>query len=255
MPGRINTSRGEQAAQLVRGGRTSGMESEQGRRWEKWRDSQEKRKGGLHSDKPACPRRGHPTAGKTVVSRSPPEQGGKAECPTEPPDRHLTRGWDAHEALEPLWKVEPILCALCPGEGRRRENWAGRETLFHLHFHAWLSKQMHAHSSRKSPTPITPEERSRTDDEGMQEHTHLARRSLGAALPLTLFPQGTGATTADAGRRDHTHAPVGFPTPLMRDQGLASRTAQRAIWLQGKVSSREATLFPGQSHHWRPIPL
>src|SRR5713226_5616641 len=43
MPGRINTSRGEQAAQLVRGGRNSGMESKQGRRWEKWRDSQEKK--------------------------------------------------------------------------------------------------------------------------------------------------------------------------------------------------------------------
>lgn len=209
----------------------------------------------LHSEKHACPRRGNPTAGKTVLSRCQTERGGKAFWDTEQPDRHLTRCWDAHVAGEPLWKVEPIMCALCPGEGCRRENWAGRETLLHLHFHALLSKQMHAHSSMKSPTPITPEERSRTDDEGMQEHTHLARLGGGAALPLTLFPQGTGATTADAGRIDHTQAPVGFPAPLMRAQGLASRTAQRAIRLQGKVSSREATLFPGQSHSWRPIPL
>jgi hypothetical protein len=42
----MSKSRGEQAAQLVRGGRNSGMESKKGRRWEKWRDSQEKRPGG-----------------------------------------------------------------------------------------------------------------------------------------------------------------------------------------------------------------
>src|SRR5260370_9223860 len=49
-------------------------------------------------------------------------------------------------AGEPLWKVEPIMCALCPGEGCRRENWAGRETLPHLPSHAFLSKQRHTHS-------------------------------------------------------------------------------------------------------------
>jgi hypothetical protein len=202
----------------------------------------------FHPEKHTCPRRGNPTAASAALSRRQAERGGKAECPAEQSDRHLTCCGDSRIAGEPLWKVEPIMCALCPGERRRRESWAGRETLLHLHFHTLLPKERHTCASMKSPTPITPEERSRTDDEGMQEHTHLARLCCGAALPLTLFPQRAGATTADAGRIDDAQAPVGFPAPLMRNQRLASR-------LQGKVSPREAALFPGQGHRWRPIPL
>jgi hypothetical protein len=47
----------------------------------------------------------------------------------------------------------------------------------------------------KSPTPITPEERGRTDDEGMQQNAHLARLGGGAAIPLTPVTQGAGTTT------------------------------------------------------------
>src|ERR1700675_3098966 len=122
--------------------------------------------------------------------------------------------------------------ALCTGQECRREIRVDRETLLHLYFHALLSKQMPAHSSMESPTPILPEERSRTDGEGMQEHTHLARLCGGAALPLTLFAQGTGATTADAGRIHDAQDPVGFLAPLLRDQRLVSRTAEGAIRLQ-----------------------
>ena len=95
----------------------------------------------------------------------------------------------------------------------------------------------------------------RTDDERMQEHTHLARLGGSAAIPLTLFAQGTGTTTADTGRIDHTQAPIGLSAPLVGHKRLTSWTAQRDIRLEGKVSSREAALFPGQGHNCRPIPL
>jgi hypothetical protein len=65
-PDLMSESRAERDAPLVRGGRNRGMESKKGRRWEELRDSQEKRKGGLHSEKHACPRRGNPTAVTTV---------------------------------------------------------------------------------------------------------------------------------------------------------------------------------------------
>src|SRR5258708_27795343 len=103
-------------------------------------------------------------------------------------------------------------------------------------------------------TPITPEQGRGTNDEGMQQHAHLARLSGGAALPLTLFTQRAGATTADAGRIDHTQAPVGFSAPLMRNQRLTSRTAQRAIRLKGKVLTRQPASLPAHATAVWPLP-
>jgi hypothetical protein len=60
----MSKSRAERDASLVRGGRNRGRESKKSRRWEELRASQEKRKGGLHAEKQACPRRGDPTAVK-----------------------------------------------------------------------------------------------------------------------------------------------------------------------------------------------
>src|SRR6266516_4252679 len=79
----------------------------------------------------------------------------------------------------------------------------------------------------------------------MQEHTHLARLFGGIALPLTLFAQGTEATTADAGRVDHAQTPISFPTPLVCHQRLACRTAKCPIRLDGKVLTGEAPLLEG----------
>jgi len=50
-----------------------------------------------------------------------------------------------------------------------------------------LTTKLHADSPMKSPTPVTPEERLTSDDEWMQEDTHLARFRGGAAIPLTLL--------------------------------------------------------------------
>jgi hypothetical protein len=73
-----------------------------------------------------------------------------------------------------------------------------------------------------------------TDDEGMPEHAHLARLGGGAALPLTLFPQGTGATTADAGRIDHAQAPVGFSAPSVAQQALGQPDSAACHPLEGQ---------------------
>src|SRR5258706_335931 len=143
----------------------------------------------LHSEKYACPRRGNPTAVKAVLSRRQTERGGKAFRDPEQSDRHLARCWDWRVACEPLLKVETIMRALCTGQGRRRASGAGRETLLHLHFHALLPKRTHAHASMKSPTPIPPQQRSRPDEQWMQQHAHLARLRSGVPLPLTLIPQ------------------------------------------------------------------
>ena len=89
----------------------------------------------------------------------------------------------------------------------------------------------------------------------MQQHAHPTRLGSSSPMPLTLFAQGTGTTTENARRIDHPQAPVGFGAPLVGKERLTSRTAQRAIRLKSKVSSREATSFPGQGHFYRPIAL
>ena len=140
------------------------------------------------------------------------------------------------------------MCALGTRQGRWREIRVGREALIYLYLHLLVTQQLPARPSMVPTTPITPEQGCGADNEGMQQYAHLARLGGGAALPLTLFAQGTGTTTADASRIDHAQAPVGFSAPLMHTQRLASRTAQRAIGLEGKVLTREAASFPGQTH-------
>ena len=56
----------------------------------------------LHSEKQACPRRGNPTAVKTMLSRGQTERDGKAFGDAEQSDRHLTRCWDSCVASEAL---------------------------------------------------------------------------------------------------------------------------------------------------------
>jgi hypothetical protein len=87
----------------------------------------------------------------------------------------------------------------------------------HLHVQT-LTLQLHASSPMNAPTPVTPKERRRADDERMQENTHLARFGSRAAIPLTLLAQRTGTTTVDAGRIHDTQTPIGFFASLMGDK-------------------------------------
>ena len=69
-----------------------------------------------------------------------------------------------------------------------------------------------------------------------------------ATLPLTLFAQWSGTTTADTGSIHDAQASIGFSALFMRDQLLVSGATQRPICLERKVLAREATSFPGQAH-------
>src|SRR5437868_1372569 len=144
------------------------------------------------------------------LSRRQTERGSKAFGDAEQSDHHPASRWGTRIAGQPLLKVETIMRPLRTGQGRRRDRWAGREALLSLHLHVLLTEQLYARPSMVATIPVMPEQRSRPNDEGMQQHAHLARLRGGSALPLTLLAQRTGAATADAGRIDHTQAPIGF---------------------------------------------
>jgi hypothetical protein len=175
-----------------------------------------------------------------VLSRSPPERGGKAFCDAEQSDRHLARCWNSREALEPLLKVETIMRALCTGQGRGWERRSGSKTQFYPHLHALMTKELHTRPPMLPPAPILPEDGEGPDDQWMQEHTHLTRLRGGAAIPLTRLSQGTGTATADTGGIDHAQAAIGFPALLVCRKSLTCWTTQRPIRLEGKILPREA---------------
>ncbi len=231
------------------------MQSKKGRTWEKSGEQSTKEAMRFHSEKQTCPRRGLQTTLEMVLRCGQPQRGSKAFWDTEQVDRHLARSWGTRVAKQPLLNVEAIMCALCTRQRRVREIRGGRETRILLHLHVLATQQLSARPSMVPTAPITPEHRCGADEEGMQEHAHLARLGSSATLPLALFAQGTRATTANAGGIDHAQAPIGFSASLIDRERLARWTAQRAIGLQGKVLSREATRFPGQSHDRRSIPL
>jgi len=100
---------------------------------------------------------------------------------------------------------------------------------------ALAAQGLDAGSSMFSATPIPPQQGCGTHVKGMEEHTHLTRFCRRFAIPLTLLPQRTGATAADAGPIHHAQTSISFSALLMGDQLLIGRATQRAIWLESKV--------------------
>ena len=202
----------------------------------------------LHSEKQACPRRRNLTAIKTVLSRRQTERDGKAFWDAEQSDRHPSSREGTRIASQSLCPRKPIVGTLGTRKGRRFDGEAGRGGRFDLDLDALMAHQLDARTSMEATTPVTPENGFRPNHQWMQQHTHLARLLGCAALPLTLLAQGTGTATTDTGRIDHAQAPIGFSALLMGTKLLASGTAQRPIWLERKVLTREAARFPGQAH-------
>ena len=99
-----------------------------------------------------------------------------------------------------------------------------------------------------SPAPVPPEKRRIPDGQWMQQHADLAWFPGGAALPLALRAQRTGAATADAGPIHDAQASISFSALFMREKLLVSGALQRPIRLESEVLAREATSFPGQAH-------
>ncbi len=111
-----------------------------------------------------------------------------------------------------------------------------------------MSHEPHAGPSMLSAAGGVPEQGSRTHLQRMRQDTDLARFRGGAAIPLALLTQRTGAATANAGGIHHTQAAIGFPAPLLDNKLLPCGTAPRPIRLERKVLTREAVRFPGQAH-------
>ena len=109
----------------------------------------------LPSEKQTCPRRGNPTAVKTVLTRSPTERGGKALWDAEQSDRHLARCWDARVTSEPLCPREARVRALRAGKDHVRFAWRSGGGRRHAHLDALVSHELHTGTPVFSATPIS----------------------------------------------------------------------------------------------------
>src|SRR5205085_9896604 len=110
-----------------------------GSRWEELRNSQEKRRTRLHSEKQTCPRRGTPTAVKTVLHRRQTERGGKVCWDAAQSDDHLPSCGTPSIARQSFLKRQPIMRLLRTRQRRRWERWNGRKTRFYPHLDALVS--------------------------------------------------------------------------------------------------------------------
>ena len=172
------------------------------------------------------------------LPRSQTEPGSKDLRDAKQLDRHPSSRRGTRIASQPLCPREPIVGTLGTGKRRRRESSeVGRSGRFDLDLDPLMTHQLDARPSVEPAPPVTPEKRLRTHDKRVQQDAHLARLLGSAAMPLTLVAQGTRTATADAGCIHHAQASIGFSAPLMDNQRLASRTAQRPIWLGEKVLS------------------
>jgi hypothetical protein len=117
--------------------------------------------------------------------------------------------------------------SLRAGQDHVRRAWRSCGGWRQAHLDALVSHELPTGAPVLSAAPISPEHRSGTHPERMQEHTHLARLRGSAAIPLALLAQGTGTTTADAGCIHHTQAPIGFSASLMGGKLLVSGATQR----------------------------
>src|SRR6266516_6605087 len=123
----------------------------------------------LHSEKQACPRRGNPTAVKTMLRRGQTERDGKAFGDTQQSHRHLTGGWDSCVASEPLCPREASMGALGAGQDHfcvARRSGGGRRQ---AHLDALVSQELHTGTPMLSAAPIPPEQWRGTNLERMQQ--------------------------------------------------------------------------------------
>lgn len=148
-------------------------------------------------------------------------------------------------ACQPLNPRESRVRTFCSGKGQRRTSSLRNAVRFLLHLHPLVTKQVDASTPMLPAAPVTPEQGSHPNFEGVQQHAHLERLRSSAALPLALLPQRTRTTTADAGSIHDAQAPVSFSVVLVWDQLLVGRALKRPIRLESKILTREATSFPG----------
>ena len=208
----------------------------------------------LHSEQQAGPRRGNPKVGEDMLIRGQPERGSKGFWNAKQPDRHPSSREGTRIASQPLCPRKPIVGALGTRKRRRFDREAGRSGRFDLDLDALMAQELYACTSVVPTAPVAPEQGHRADSERMQEYAHLARLRSSTAIPLTLVAQEAGATTANAGSIHDAQAPIGFSAMFLDTKRSPGWTAQRPIWLDRKVSSGEATSFPGGGYGRWSIP-
>ncbi len=125
--------------------------------------------------------------------------------------------------------------SLCTGEEGRGRFWLHLGSLFQMHVNPLTVQEQHTCPSMLPPFPVTPEQGSRPNFAGMQQHADLAWLFGGAAIPLTLLAQWARAAMANTGSIHDAQAPVGFSAVLMGDEFLLSRAPQCPIRLKSKV--------------------
>ena len=82
--------------------------------------------------------------------------------------------------------------------------------------------------------------------QGMQDSADTTRFFGGGAMSLTLRAHGAGTTVSNAGSSiEHTHRPIVFATSLLWIERGPLPTTQRAISLEEKVSSAQASYSRG----------
>lgn len=241
----VSESHAEQDVESVRDGRTSGMESKKRQKKGRIENQPGKEAMRLHTEKQACPRRGTPTAVKTVLKRRQTQRGGKGFWDAEHSDRHLARCWDSRVTSEPLCPAEARVRAQRAGKDHCRFAWRSGDGRWQAHLDVLVSHELHTGTPMLSAAPVAPEQRRGTNDARMKKHTHLARLCRGVAIPLTLLTQWTKAAIADAGCIHDAQAPIDFLASLLGTKRMSCWTLERPIRLERKVLSRETTRFPG----------
>lgn len=157
------------------------------------------------------------------------------------------------------------MCPLCPG---KRSGWRGLSRWGRFSWsdvNTLIPKELHQLPAMGATRPVTPHEgggsktrlryfvKLRGLDEGMQHCTDAPRFLGGAAVPLTLFPQRTGSTMANASGIHHPQGPIPLRASFLRIERIADRTTQRAIRLGGEILAFHAALLPGFCESGRPL--
>lgn len=172
------------------------------------------------------------------------ERGGKNVRDAEQSNGHSASRWRLRIASQSRLPREPRVRPRSSGKRQRRSISIGSDVRFLLYRHPLVTQELDTGVSMKSAAPISPEERLIANHKRMQEHTDLARLFGGAALPLTLLTQRTGATTANAGRIHDTQTPIGLAAALLSRTRLPCWTPERPVGLERKVGSGETPRFP-----------
>src|SRR5690349_17931090 len=120
--------------------------------------------------------------------------------------------------------------ALGPRNRRRGRSICSGESRFHLEVQV-LAMQTDTRSPLVPSAPVSPEQRSQSHWQRMEQDTHLTRFGRGASVPLALLAQRTRTTVTNAGPIYHAQAPIGFSAVFMRQECAPSRTPQGPIGL------------------------